>query len=85
MVQGEFLKEVEFIEGDEEGENRDILLGEETEKITHCRGSEEEEALFPQGESALNIKENREEVEHSGHGGHSLNDVGDGLGLDGVA
>jgi hypothetical protein len=79
------LKEIEFVEGDEEGKDGRILLREDPQEITYEGSCEGEKALFSLGEPSLNIEEHREEVEHSGHGGHSLNDVGDRLGLDGMA
>jgi hypothetical protein len=41
--------------------------------------------LAPGREPSLDIEGHGEEVEHASHGGHPLDDVGDRLGLDGVA
>ena len=79
-----FWEKVELVEGNEEGKDGHVLLGEKAQKITQHRPGPEKEPFLSRREPSLDVEDHGEEIKRAGHGGHSLDDVGDGLGLDGV-
>ena len=80
----EILEKVELVEGDEEGKDGHVLLSEEAQEITQYRPGPEEGPFLFRREPPLDVEDHSQEVEHAGHGSHPLDDVGDGLGLEGV-
>jgi hypothetical protein len=83
-TQVKILEKIEFIESNEDGEDRHVLLGEEAQEVTQGRPGPEEEPFLSRRESSLEIEDHGQKVEHAGHGGHSLDDVGYRLGLNGM-
>ena len=83
-AQVEILEKIELIKGDKERKDGHIFFRKNPEEITQNSPAEITESGLSLGQSPLKIEHEGQEVKHSCHAGHSLNDVGYGLGLDGM-
>ncbi len=78
----QLLEEIPLIEEDEEGQRRSYLLGAKGEDAGKCATCKKCPPFFLfLCKASLCIKKKREDIEHGSHAVHSLDNIGDRLGL----